>query len=490
MSMLTTFSRSITWKIHLTMIVSILLVMTMMGGTRYWFERRAIYADALATAKQIAKRLEQALIQPVWEFDDRQIELVIALEMSSPHVAAIIFEAQRQQIKIGQIRAADGVISRYQEAQDRDGLLSKHFQIVDTTIRRQDYQMGTVKIYLTDRGIRQELFRIVAHLGGQFFALSCALYLALFWGIRYVILRPIAMVDATVQRFAAKEFETRVPVRSRDELGRLAERLNSMAETIGTYQRDLEAKVRERTQQLEESNSFQIQLRTVVEQQRDQLAHRMQELEEALTQKQTAYAELEEMEQRFRTLADDLPSVIAEIDLNGKFIYLNHAGQEFFAISSDDAARGISLDRFLPDGEHEQFRQRLNECKYGGTEQNFQNTFISADKKQHVAIFKTSPIFHQHRVTGLRMAILEVHATLDLLVMPGEAFYAAHDISDREKEVLTHLVKGLKNKEIGEKLYITEITVKKHVSSILQKTDCKNRQELLELLKRFSPKAS
>jgi len=486
MNILIAVSRSITWKIHLLMIVSILLVMTMMGGTRYWFERRAIYADARSTAEQIAKRLEQALIQPVWEFDDRQIELVIALEMSSPHVAAIIFEDQRQQTKIGQIRAADGGVSRYQETPDRDVRLSEHFQILDAAIRREDYEMGTIKIYLTDRGIRQELFRIIARLGAQFFALSCVLYLALFWGMRSVILRPIARVDATVQRFAAKEFEARVPVRSCDELGRLAERLNSMAETIGAYQRDLEAKVRDRTQQLEEANSFQIQLRTVVEQQRDQLAHRMQELEEALAQKQAAYAELEEMERRFHTLADDLPSVIAEIDLNGKFIYLNRAGQAFFALSSDDVARGILLDRFLPADEREQFRQRLNECKYGKTEQNLQNTFISTDKKQHVAIFKTSPIFHQHRVTGLRMAILEVHAALDLLVMPDEAFYAAHDISEREKEVLAHLLKGLKNKEIGEKLFITEITVKKHVSSILQKTDCKNRQELLELLKQSS----
>ena len=488
MNMLTAVSRSITWKINLTMIVAILLVMTVMGGTLYWFERRAIYAEALSTAEQVAKRLEQALIQPVWEFDDRQIELVIALEMSSPHLAAIVFQNQRQQTNIGQIRNAGGVISRYQETPDRDIWLADHFRILEATIRQQDYLMGTVRIYLTDCAIRQELSQLLMRVSLQFLVLSCVLYWGLFLGLRRIILHPIAIIDATMQRFAAKEFEARVPGRSCDELGRLAERFNDMTETIGAYQRDLEGKVRERTQQLEEANSFQIQLRTLVEQQRDQLAHRMQELENALTQKQTAYTELEEMERRFRTLADDLPSVIAEIDLDGKFLYLNRAGQEFFVISSDDVARGIALDRFLPDGEREQFRQRLNECKYGKTEQNLQNTFISADKKQHVAIFKTSPIFHQHRVTGLRMAILEVHAALDLLVMPDEAFYAAHDISEREKEVLTHLIKGLKNKEIGEKLYITEITVKKHVSSILQKTDCKNRQELLELLKQSNAK--
>lgn len=52
-------------------------------------------------------------------------------------------------------------------------------------------------------------------------------------------------------------------------------------------------------------------------------------------------------------------------------------------------------------------------------------------------------------------------------------------LSKRERQVLDELAKGLNNKEIGQKLYIAECTVKKHVSNILQKLELKNRQEAI-----------
>jgi DNA-binding NarL/FixJ family response regulator len=51
-------------------------------------------------------------------------------------------------------------------------------------------------------------------------------------------------------------------------------------------------------------------------------------------------------------------------------------------------------------------------------------------------------------------------------------------LSKREKEVLTLLaVKGTTNKEIAEALFITENTVKAHLSSILEKLQVHNRQQ-------------
>lgn len=47
----------------------------------------------------------------------------------------------------------------------------------------------------------------------------------------------------------------------------------------------------------------------------------------------------------------------------------------------------------------------------------------------------------------------------------------------REKEVLNELESGFSNEEIAKKLFITENTVKKHVSSILAKLNLKNRTQ-------------
>lgn len=48
-------------------------------------------------------------------------------------------------------------------------------------------------------------------------------------------------------------------------------------------------------------------------------------------------------------------------------------------------------------------------------------------------------------------------------------------LSIRESEIANWVIKGLRNKEIADKLYISEHTVKKHLSNIFKKFDVKNR---------------
>ncbi|MEJ6951231.1 response regulator [Natronospora cellulosivora (SeqCode)] len=50
-------------------------------------------------------------------------------------------------------------------------------------------------------------------------------------------------------------------------------------------------------------------------------------------------------------------------------------------------------------------------------------------------------------------------------------------LTEREKEVLYELTNGKSNKEIGEKLFISDKTVKTHVSNILRKLDVKDRTQ-------------
>jgi len=51
------------------------------------------------------------------------------------------------------------------------------------------------------------------------------------------------------------------------------------------------------------------------------------------------------------------------------------------------------------------------------------------------------------------------------------------ELTPREKDVLLALGQGMCNKEIAKKLYITEYTVKKHVSQILAKLDMTDRTQ-------------
>lgn len=57
------------------------------------------------------------------------------------------------------------------------------------------------------------------------------------------------------------------------------------------------------------------------------------------------------------------------------------------------------------------------------------------------------------------------------------------DISKREYEVLVGISEGLSNKEIGEKLFVSESTIKTHVSNLLSKLNAKRRTQALQIAK-------
>lgn len=52
-------------------------------------------------------------------------------------------------------------------------------------------------------------------------------------------------------------------------------------------------------------------------------------------------------------------------------------------------------------------------------------------------------------------------------------------LTDREKEILELVAKGLDNNQIGQELFISPATVKTHLSRIMQKTDCHSRAQLV-----------
>lgn len=54
-----------------------------------------------------------------------------------------------------------------------------------------------------------------------------------------------------------------------------------------------------------------------------------------------------------------------------------------------------------------------------------------------------------------------------------------NDLSDREKEVAQLITEGLSNYEIAEKLFVTENTVKFHITSIYGKLGIRSRAQLI-----------
>lgn len=59
------------------------------------------------------------------------------------------------------------------------------------------------------------------------------------------------------------------------------------------------------------------------------------------------------------------------------------------------------------------------------------------------------------------------------------------EISKREYEVLVKIAEGLSNKEIADKLFLSESTIKTHVSNLLVKLDARRRTQAVQIAKSF-----
>ena len=83
-----------------------------------------------------------------------------------------------------------------------------------------------------------------------------------------------------------------------------------------------------------------------------------------------------------------------------------------------------------------------------------------------------------HAVFGASLAagILDYFAASPA---PAAAGHELPDLSPRESEVLAQVAQGMSNNEIGAALFISPITVRNHVSRILDKLQVRDRREAM-----------
>ncbi|HWF55596.1 MAG TPA: response regulator transcription factor [Solirubrobacteraceae bacterium] len=94
------------------------------------------------------------------------------------------------------------------------------------------------------------------------------------------------------------------------------------------------------------------------------------------------------------------------------------------------------------------------------------------------------------RIVAGGEALLEPSATRRLIeayvasapaVAPAPAVVLPEDLTGRERELLVLIAQGATNAEIAERLVISPLTVKSHVSRILTKMDARDRTQLVVL---------
>lgn len=253
-NILNNIKKSIATKVNLVVITTIVTIIIISGIISYIFESNKLYKDVIKTSDQIAKRLENSLIQHAWEYNFDQINLIITLEMEYPYIDAILFSNLYGLIEAGKIKDKNGNIINYSAALKTDKELNKCFKIIEVPIKEDNFTLGKIFIYVSDKLLKIELLGIILDTFFQITFISIVLAVIVIVSLRKIVLNNVLLLDDAVQKFSKKDFNIRAPIILDDELGRLAGNFNKMADIISEYSKDMEDKVHERTIQLEKAN--------------------------------------------------------------------------------------------------------------------------------------------------------------------------------------------------------------------------------------------
>ena len=110
--------------------------------------------------------------------------------------------------------------------------------------------VGTFELSVTLETVDRQVEKTVLFTVSGYLALLAIFFVFLFINLRLTVVRPVRELNEQTERFAAGDFDARADITGKNELGKLAASLNSMADAIKNRDMELE----ERNSTLEDMN--------------------------------------------------------------------------------------------------------------------------------------------------------------------------------------------------------------------------------------------
>ena len=178
-------------------------------------------------------------------------------------------------------------------------------------------------------------------------------------------------------------------------------------------------------------------------------------------------------------------------------------GQETLAIVKEQVPDVLVLDLFMPEGDGfevlrtlDRAGSRVSAVVLTGSDSELDYAQVVKLGARGLVLKSDGPekLFAAIRnVANGELAFSDELAQQVLSTMTAESKSTANTmgrLSTRERQIAYHVARGMKNKDIGEALAISENTVKRHLQSIFTKTGARDRLELAVLALSEASKAA
>ncbi len=127
-----------------------------------------------------------------------------------------------------------------------------------------------------------------------------------------------------------------------------------------------------------------------------------------VSERKQLYSTIIKSELKYKELTELLPQPIFEVDDDGKILFLNVAGQNYFGVTQSGIDRGINMFDFIVPNEHEIVKRNIEVKFNGGTPPRRTYKLINKEGQPFHAIIYSSPVVKDGILIGLRGIILDI----------------------------------------------------------------------------------
>lgn len=163
---------------------------------------------------------------------------------------------------------------------------------------------------------------------------------------------------------------------------------------------------------------------------------------------------LRESEEKHRELAEFLPQIIYEIDLNGKFTFANRSGLEATGYTADDLTRGVDATELIATADRD--RMILDMARVlNGEEVGAHYSILRKDGTEFPTLTHAAPIIRDGQIVGLRGVCVDI---TEIKTLENELKRANEQLERRVAERTSELAASNEElrHEVAERLRVEE----------------------------------
>jgi signal transduction histidine kinase/CheY-like chemotaxis protein len=220
---------NISTKILCVVLAVSLLVMSGWGVVNFLNDKKDLSMDLQQQTEAAAKRLGQALVNPVWNLDDDEIGRIIRYEVNSDNIRAIILRGDNGRLLAGSSKSGGSIYNLSQDNSGKDtaGLLKSTIS-ADAQVRKESAILASVTVYAEDTPLKSKLRKRLFLSAFGILLLCAGLTTVLYMALRRTIVRPLKELEKAVDQISIENLAIPIPVNGTDEIGKLADRFREM----------------------------------------------------------------------------------------------------------------------------------------------------------------------------------------------------------------------------------------------------------------------